>query len=125
MNNYYFPQDIAINVYENDKSIKKIISDSINMENEVLESYKDFINNKHLIQDEYLTDFEKELEKKKMFLLFRMQSREKQISSLYKLIDYLKLVHDKNKELEINEIYKKIDYLKEKDIPIKLFIDNV
>ena len=57
------------------------------------------------------TEFEKLLEIRRLDLEFKLQSKEKQHSALFKILEYLNNLEEKTKKLDIQEILQKMALL--------------
>ena len=48
-----------------------------------------------------------------LYLTFKIQSKEQQLSSLIKLLEYINMLEDKNKQLENDKLLFKVEQLEE------------
>ena len=108
-------------VYEEDEIIKNNIENLINKEKDIIHEYK--------VMNEYKDKFTgnssfnlsliEELEKRKMYLLYKMQTKQQQNDSLLKLLEYLKFLDNKKKNFDIENIRNKLFNLEKELIPYK------
>ena len=108
-------------VYEEDEIIKNGIENLINKEKDIIHEYK--------VMNEYKDKFTgnssfnlsliEELEKRKMYLLYKMQTKQQQNDSLLKLLEYLTFLDNKKKNFDIENIRNKLFNLEKELIPYK------
>ena len=108
-------------VYEEDEIIKNGIENLINKEKDIIHQYK--VMNEYKDKLTHDSSFHlsliEELEKRKMYLLYKIQTKEKQYNSLLKLLEYLTFLDNKRKNIDIENITNKLFNLKEELIPYK------
>ena len=108
-------------VYEEDEIIKNGLENLITKEKNIIHEYKvmnDF-KNSFTNNSSFNLSFVEELEKRKMYLLYKMQSKDQQYKSLLKLLEYLTFLDNKKKNNDIENIRNKLFNLKEELIPYK------
>ena len=115
--------NFGLQVADDDKEIKKILTNIEEKEKKLLQEYyninnilKTFKEKNFLNFIPYLTE---DLEKRKKFLLNKKLSKEKQHSALLKILEYLNLIDTKNKELETKKILEYLNLLEQELIPYK------
>ena len=106
-------------VNEEDSIIKNGLENLLNKEKKIIHEYKTMDKFKNSFQGIMNYTLLDELEKRKLFLLYKMQSKEKQYESLIKLLEYLTFLDNKKKNLDIENIKNKLIYLEEELIPYK------
>ena len=86
-------------VYEQDKTIKNSLEKIINEEKDILHQYRVMNDYKDAFTDspEFDSAINTELEKRKLYLLYKMQTKEQQHESLIKILDYLTFLDNKKK----------------------------
>lgn len=108
-------------VYEEDQIIKNGIENLINKEKDIIYQYKamneykdKFTNNSSLN-----LSLNEELEKRKMYLLYKIQTKQTQHESLLKLLEHLTFLDNKKKNFDIENIRNKLINLEKELIPYK------
>ena len=91
-------------VTNQDKIIKDGLDNLINKEKEIIHEYKVMNQFKDKFTPEFNNSLIDEIEKRKLFLLYKMQSKETQYDSLIKLIEYLSFLDNKKKNVDIENI---------------------
>lgn len=115
--------EIAENIYENDKIIKETIENIVEKEKKIITDYQNLKNFKTNAPIEFIHDIDKLLEERKIYLNYKLQSKEQQLESLFKLLEYINLLEKKNKSLESNKLLFKIKNLEEEIMEFKNFIN--
>ncbi len=106
-------------VTNQDKIIKDGLDNLINKEKEIIHEYKVMNQFKDKFTPEFNNSLIDEIEKRKLFLLYKMQSKQTQYDSLIKLIEYLSFLDNKKKNIDIENIRNKLNKLEEDLIPYK------
>lgn len=106
-------------VNEEDKIIKNGLENLITKEKNLIHEYKVMNNFKDNFTGHLNSSINEELEKRKLYLLYKMQSKEEQYKSLIKLLEYLTFLDNKKKNLDIESIRNKLFNLEEELIPYK------
>lgn len=108
-------------VYEEDEIIKNGIENLINKEKDIIHQYKvmNIYKDKFTTNSSFHLSLIEELEKRKMYLLYKLQTKEQQYDSLLKLLEYLTFLDNKKKNNDIENIRNKLFNLKEELIPYK------
>ena len=106
-------------VTNQDKIIKDGLDNLINKEKEIIHEYKVMNQFKDKFTPEFNNSLIDEIEKRKLFFLYKMQSKETQYDSLIKLIEYLSFLDNKKKNVDIENIRNKLNKLEEDLIPYK------
>ena len=106
-------------VNEEDKIIKNGLENLITKEKNLIHEYKVMNNFKDKFTGHLNSSLNDELEKRKLYLLYKMQSKEEQYKSLIKLLEYLTFLDNKKKNLDIESIRNKLFNLEEELIPYK------
>ncbi len=106
-------------VNEEDKIIKNGLENLITKEKNLIHEYKTMNNYKDKFTGLLSSSIIEELEKRKLYLLYKMQSKEEQHKSLIKLLDYLTFLDNKKKKIDIENIRNKLFNLEEELIPYK------
>ena len=106
-------------VNEEDKIIKNGLENLITKEKNLIHEYKVMNNFKDKFTGHINSSLNDELEKRKLYLLYKMQSKEEQYKSLIKLLEYLTFLDNKKKNLDIENIRNKLFNLEEQLIPYK------
>ena len=96
-------------IAKQDEIIKNTISNISKKENEIINEYKLLTKfNKHA-QEPYKSEIQNHLEKNKLFLEYKLSTREQQCNALFTLLEYINILENKNKQLESHKILKKIN----------------
>ena len=108
-------------VYEEDEIIKNGIENLINKEKDIIHEYKvmNEYKDKFTSNSSFNLSLIEELEKRKMYLLYKMQTKQQQNDSLLKLLEYLKILDNKKKNFDIENIRNKLLNLEKELIPYK------
>ena len=106
-------------VNEEDKIIKNGLENLISKEKNLIHEYKVMNDFKDKFTGHFNSSLNNELEKRKLYLLYKMQSKEQQYKSLIKLLEYLTFLDNKKKNLDIENIRSKLFNLEEELIPYK------
>ena len=106
-------------VNEEDKIIKNGLENLITKEKNLIHEYKVMNNFKDKFTGYFNSSIIDELEKRKLEILYKIQSKEEQHKSLIKIIDYLTFLDNKKKNLDIENIRNKLLNLEEELIPYK------
>jgi len=106
-------------VNEEDKIIKNGLENLITKEKNLIHEYKVMNNYKDNFTGHLNSSINEELEKRKLYLLYKMQSKEEEYKSLIKLLKYLTFLDNKKKNLDIENIRNKLFNLEEQLIPYK------
>tara|TARA_B110000444_G_C18520732_1_gene446561 strand:+ start:301 stop:657 length:357 start_codon:yes stop_codon:yes gene_type:complete len=106
-------------VNEEDQIIKNGLENLITKENNLIHEYKVMNDHKNKFTGHLRSSIIEELEKRKLIILYKMQSNEEQYKSLIKIIDYLTFLDNKKKNLDIENIRNKLLNLEKELIPYK------
>ena len=108
-------------VYEEDQIIKNGIENLINKEKDIIHQYQVMNNYKDKFTENssFHLSLIEELEKRKLHLLYKKQTKEKQRESLLKLLDHLTFLDNIKKNNDIENIRNKLFNLEEELIPYK------
>ena len=113
--------DLGKIVYEEDEIIKNGLQNLINKEKDIIHEYKvmNSYKDKFSNNPSFNLSLTEELEKRKMYLLYKLQTKEEQYNSILKLLDYLTFLDNKKKNLDIENIRNKLLNLEKELIPYK------
>lgn len=98
-----------------DEIIKNSINDIIEKENDILKQYSLLKELKEKYPINLNSEFEKHLEKKKLFIEFKLISKEDQLNALFKLLEYINTLNCKDRKIHSQIILDKINII-EKDL---------
>lgn len=112
----YFPGG---SIAKQDKIIKKTIENIVEKENLILEQYKKLLGFKSKCPESMKGQLDKLLEEKRIFLAYKMQSKENQCSAFMKLLEYINTLNTKQKNLESKLILNKINDIEKELQPLK------
>ena len=113
---------IGKNIAQNDKIIKQSLENVFKKENKIIENFeylKDFKSSFPPQVQNFLGEFDREIDKRKLYLQYKLQSKEKQIESLYKLLEYINYLDEKDKKFQSQLILDKIKTIEETMFPYK------
>ena len=103
----YITGKIANDIFIDDKIIKKTLESIVSKEKKIINDYKNLQYLKANLSDNHTEELDKLLDERKLYLTFKIQSKEQQLSSLIKLLEYINMLEDKNKQLENDKLYLK------------------
>ena len=109
-----FGEDIA----REDQIIQNIIDNITEKENTLIRDYKLLNNFNKRAPISLKSELEKDLEKKRLYLEYKLSSKEKQCESLLKLLEYINILDVKDKELESVKIINKVNEIEENLKPL-------
>jgi len=95
-------------INEEDKIIKNGLENLITKEKNLIHEYRVMNNYKDKFTGNLNSALNEELEKRKLYLLYKIQSKEEQYKSLIKLLEYLTFLDNKKKNLDIENVRKKL-----------------
>jgi len=102
---------IGEEIARNDFIINENLENLIDKEEEIKKQYITLKNMQSDYQGDLKTKFEQLLEKRKLFIEYKLQTKSQQIKSLYKLLEYFNTLEDKKREFDTELILKKINEL--------------
>ncbi len=115
--------EFGTEIAKNDKIIEESIHNMIEKENTIINEYNSLKNSYNDSNDELKSDFEKQLEEKKLILAYKLESKEKQCEALYKILEYINELDELDKKIQSQKILNKINILEKEILPYKeLFI---
>ena len=103
------------NIAKHDEIIKNTIENITEKENKIIQEYTLLNNFNKFAPNSFKAQIEKDLEKKRLYLEYKLSSKEKQCDSLLKLLEYINILDIKDRELESKKIINKINEI-EKDL---------
>lgn len=109
--------NLGKNIAINDEVIYKSIEQIIEKEKNLINQYKTMNEFKENFAENLNSDFLENLEKHKMYLLYKMQNKKQQIKSLNKILEYLSFLDNKEKNLEMHIIKDKINKIEISLVP--------
>ena len=99
------------NVAKNDLIIKKTLENINDKEEKIIEQYKKLKEFEPNCSSSMKSEFEKLLNERYLLLEFKLQSKEQQKQALYKLLEYLNILEQKEKKLHIQQTLDKMALL--------------
>tara|TARA_B100000902_G_C27285753_1_gene904336 strand:- start:1666 stop:2028 length:363 start_codon:yes stop_codon:yes gene_type:complete len=115
----YLSGEIAKNVHDGDKIIKETLENIVEKEKKIMKDYENLKNFRKTASVEFLEDLDTLLEERKLFLNYKIQSKEKQVESLMKLLEYINILDKKNKQYESDKLLTKVKYLEDEIMHIR------
>ena len=115
----YYTGEIAENVYNNDKIIKETIENIVEKEKKIMKDYTNLKNFRNNAPKEFIHHLDNLLEERKLFLNYKLESKEKQVESLMKLLEYINVLDKKFKQYESDKLLSKIKFLEEEVMEIR------
>ena len=106
-------------VSDEDEIIKSGLENLVNKEKNIIFEFKVMNQFKDKLPEPINNSLIEEFEKRKLYLLYKMQSKQEQYNSLLKLLEYLTFLDNKKKNLDIENVKNKIIYLEDELIPYK------
>ena len=102
-------------VANSDKTIKETIENIVAKEQKIIKDYINLKNFRTNAPPEFNNELDKLLEERRLFLAYKMQSKQDQCNALLKLLEYINVLDSKNKEMESQQLLDKIQTL-EKEV---------
>ena len=115
----YFTGEIAKNVHDGDKIIKETLENIVEKEKKIMKDYENLKNFRETAPVEFLEDLDSLLEERKLFLNYKIQSKEEQVGSLLKLLEYINTIDKKHKQYENDKLLAKVKNLESEIMHIK------
>ena len=100
-------------VAKNDEIIRDSISNIFAKEKKILERYNMLNKMKASCSDNMKSELESLINQHRLLIEYQTQSKKQQLQSLYKLLEYLNYLENKEKELDYEIILKKINTIKD------------
>ena len=104
--------ELAYDIHNEDEIIKKTIDNIVEKEKRVIDDYNKLKNLKASYPNKKCDMLETELEKRRLYLAYKMQSKQEQCNALIKLLEYVNLLDEKSKKKDSENIISKITLLK-------------
>lgn len=104
--------ELAKDVYNEDKIIKQAIDNIVEKEKRVIDDYEKLRNLKASYPNKRCDMLENELEKRRLYLAYKMQSKQDQCNALIKLLEYINVLDEKSKKTDSENVISKITLLK-------------
>lgn len=111
-------------VYESDSIIKQSIENIVKKERKIISDYENLTNFRKVANPTFIPDLDKLLEERKMFLTYKLQSKQDQCNALLKLLEYINTLEAKDKQLQSEMLLNKISELENEMQPFKMVILN-
>lgn len=102
---------LGYSIANEDNIIKTVIHNIVEKENNIMKKYKMFIDLKNSIPEMFHTEIDKILEKKRLYLMFKMQNKQQQCNAIMKLLEYINELDSKDKHFESKKLLNKIHIL--------------
>tara|TARA_B110001452_G_C15238025_1_gene428672 strand:- start:2485 stop:2850 length:366 start_codon:yes stop_codon:yes gene_type:complete len=106
-------------IAKRDLIIKKTIQHIIEKEQKILEQYKRLNSFKPHCSKSMKNKLDTLLEERRLFLAYKMQSKEQQCKALFKLLEYLNTLESKDKKLQSQIILAKIKHIEVELKPLR------
>ena len=106
------------NVAKNDLIIKRTLENIIEKEEKIINQYRKLKQFEPNCSSSMKSEFEKLLEERRLLLEFKLQSKKQQNHALYKLLEYLNTLEQKEKKIHIQEILDKMALLDDEIITL-------
>tara|TARA_B100000424_G_C22823512_1_gene440359 strand:- start:130 stop:477 length:348 start_codon:yes stop_codon:yes gene_type:complete len=100
-------------VAKNDKIIRDSISNIFTKEKKILERYNLLNKMKASCSENMKTELDSLIDQHRLFIEYQTQNKAQQLQSLYKLLEYLNYLENKEKELDYENILNKINTIKD------------
>lgn len=114
----------AKKVYESDSIIKQSIENIVKKEKKIIKDYENLRNFRKEANPIFIPDLDKLMEERKIFLTYKLQSKEEQCNSLLKLLEYINTLDAKDKELQSEILLNKINEVENEMQPFKMVLLN-
>ena len=115
----YYIGEIAKNVHDGDKVIKETIENIVEKEKKIMKNYVTLKNFRNNAPKDFIDDLDVLLEERKIFLNYKLQSKEKQVESLIKLLEYINTLDKKFKQYDSDKLLLKIETLENKIMQLR------
>ena len=119
-----FTRDSANDVYNSDSIIKQSIENIVKKEQKIISDYNNLRNFKKVANPTFISDLDKLLEERKIFLTYKIDSKEDQCKSLLKLLEYINTLDTKDKQLQSDILLDKINEVENEIQPFKMALFN-
>jgi len=115
----YISGQLGEQIAHEDKIVRQTIQNIIEKENHILNEYSILKNFSENASSCFRHELDKQLEEKKLYLAYKMQSKTYQTNALLKLLEYTNALEAKDKQLQSQAILDKLKFLEESIIPYK------
>ena len=102
-------RDLGCETAKHDYIIQKNLEILLDKENKLIEQVKKYKDCHH--ESDNKSEFQKLLEKQKLFMEYKLQTKTQQIESLYKLLEYFNTLEDKKQQFDTEIVLKGINKL--------------
>jgi hypothetical protein len=109
-------------VYESDSIIKQSIENIVKKEEKIISDYKNLREFQKVANPTFISDLDKLLEERKIFLTYKIDSKEDQCKSLLKLLEYINTLDAKDKQLQSDILLDKINSIENETQPFKMVL---
>lgn len=114
----------AKSVYESDSTIKKSIENIVEKEKKIIRDYENLTNFRKVANPNFISDLDKLLEERKIFLTYKLESKQEQCNALLKLLEYINTLDAKDKQLQSDLLLNKISEVENEMQPFKMVLIN-
>lgn len=109
-------------VYESDSIIKQSIENIVKKEEKIRKDYENLRNFRKVANPTFISDLDKLLEERKIFLTFKLESKENQCHAFLKLLEYINTLDEKDKQLQSEMLLNKISEVENAMQPFKMVL---
>ena len=111
-------------VYESDLIIKQSIENIVKKEQKIMNDYENLRNFRKIANPTFISDLDKLLEERKIFLTYKIDSKEDQCKSLLTLLEHINTLDAKDKQLQSDILLNKINEIESEMQPFKMVLLN-
>ena len=104
-------------VAKNDLTIKESIQNIVEKENNIMQQYEQLQKFAPHCSINMQNDLANLLEERRIFLTYKMQSKKDQSEALFKLLEYLNILENKQKKMDIQSVLDKMNILESEILP--------
>ena len=114
----------GISVFKSDSIIKQSIENIVKKEKKIIKDYENLRNFKKEANPTFISDLDKLLEERKLYLTYKILSKEDQCHAFLKLLEYINTLDEKDKQLQSEMLLNKISEVENEMQPFKMVLLN-
>ena len=111
--------DVAYDITNQDNIIKESIQNIVAKETKIMRDYVNLKTFRKSAPPVFFDELDKLLEERRIYLAYKMQSKQDQCSALIKLIEYINTLEAKDKKMQSESLLNKIKFLESEIFPYK------
>jgi len=111
--------EVAFDIANHDNIIRESIKNLVTKENKIMNDYTNLKTFRKSAPPVFLNELDKLLEERRIYLAYKMQSKQDQCSALLKLLEYINTLDTKDKKMHSEPLLSKMKLLESEIIPYK------